>query len=229
MIEVLYSDNHILAVLKPAGVPVVPDASEDFSVLEMAKSWVKSEFQKSGNVFLGVVHRLDRPVSGIVVFARTSKGAARLSKSWKDGEVKKWYQAFSCSPWSQEKMEGEIEQWLWKDGKKNKVHLVTESREGAKLAKTRWVLAAQENGNTFLWLEAVTGRAHQLRVACQSLQAPLAGDLKYGAENPYADGRRIGLHAARLEFPHPTRDENISITADAVFWPSIAADTMPPA
>jgi 23S rRNA pseudouridine1911/1915/1917 synthase len=76
MIEVLYSDNHVLAVLKPAGVPVVPDASEDFSVLEMAKSWVKSEFQKSGNVFLGVVHRLDRPVSGIVVFARTSKGAA---------------------------------------------------------------------------------------------------------------------------------------------------------
>ncbi len=229
MIEVLYSDNHVLAVLKPAGVPVVPDDSGDPSLLEGAKAWVKKEFEKPGKVFLGVVHRLDRPVSGIVVFARTSKGAARLSKAWQEGKVKKGYQGFSEQDWPSEKMQGELEQWLWKDGKKNKVHVVKEATEGSKRAKTKWMIAAQEKGKTFLWLEPVTGRSHQLRVACQSLLASLAGDLKYGATSPYADGRRIGLHAARLEFPHPTRDESISITADAVFWPSMAADTMPPA
>ena len=222
MLKVLHVDNHVLVVYKEAGVPVVPDSSGDPSLLEEAKVWVKKGYQKPGEAFLGVVHRLDRPVSGLVVFGRTSKGAARLSKAWQDGQVTKRYQGMSL----QAPLEpiGQMEQWLLKDGGKNKVQVVSPESPKSKRALTQWRAVGEINGQHFLWLEPTTGRPHQLRVACRSLNAPLAGDLKYGATSPLGDGRRIALHAARLEFPHPTREERICISSDADFWPTSLPD-----
>ncbi|MCH2112911.1 MAG: RluA family pseudouridine synthase [Planctomycetes bacterium] len=213
--EPLHADNHVLAFEKPGGIPVVPDSSGDESLLDIAKSWVKVTAQKPGKVFLGVVHRLDRPVSGVVVFGRTSKGAARLSDAWRRGDVQKEYLGLveGALPQSQ----GEVRQWLWKDRTKNRVHVASANREGAKEAVTRYRVLWESAGRSLVSLEPVTGRAHQLRVAMASLGTPLQGDLKYSAQDARADGM-IALHAARLEFPHPTLGERVSITAAPPMW-----------
>ncbi|MHC4379467.1 MAG: RluA family pseudouridine synthase [Planctomycetota bacterium] len=211
-------DNHLLVVRKPACQPIVPDDSGDLSLLEEGKAWVKKEFDKPGNVFLGVVHRLDRPVSGVVVFARTSKGASRLSKAWQEHAVEKTYLA-----WSREQpqpglgQDGEWQQWLWKDRERNRVFVG--KRDGAKHAITSWRILKQGDRGTLLELKPKTGRAHQLRVACATAGMPLAGDLKYGADTPLKD-RSIGLHASRLVFPHPTRDETVDLCAEPPQWAS---------
>lgn len=219
--HVLHCDNHILAVGKPAGWPIVPDASGDPSLYDWAKNWIKREFNKPGEVFLGVVHRLDRPVSGVVVFGRTSKGADRLSRAWREGRVCKEYEAWTEAPpantCGSRLVVGETcerEQWLWKDRERNIVRLVAPETEGAKLARTRVEVLAIDDG-LHLKLEPITGRSHQLRLLCaHGLRAPIRGDLKYGAQQAMA-GRRIALHATRLRFPHPTRDEEIALE-----WPT---------
>lgn len=217
--QVLHCDNHVLALAKPAGMPVVPDASGDLSLLDWGKAWVKREYDKPGEVFLGVVHRLDRPVSGIVAFGRTSKGADRLSRAWREAAVQKEYEARTDPPKPgragadlQPGDSGELEQWLWKDRERNQVHAVEADRAGAKHAHTRYrVLAVLPDGGLHLALEPVTGRSHQLRLACAvGLGAPIRGDLKYGARQALPS-RCIDLHAARLRFPHPTRDEEICL------------------
>lgn len=201
-LAVLHADNHLLAVEKLAGEPVVPDESGDLSLLERAKEWVKREHHKPGEVFLGVVQRLDRPVSGVVLFARTSKAASRLAEQFRSRAVRKLYFAVSeRAPRGGE--QGELEQWLLKDGDENTVAVVGEGTVGAQLAKTRWRVAGRADGLIHLELEPLTGRPHQLRVACAALGAPLLGDLKYGAREALSD-RSIGLHAAELEVQHPT-------------------------
>lgn len=219
--HVLHCDNHIFAVGKPAGWPIVPDASGDRSLYDWAKDWIKAEFDKPGDVFLGVVHRLDRPVSGVVVFGRTSKGADRLSRAWRENRVCKEYEAWTDPPPANTQgsrlVVGETcerEQWLWKDRERNIVRLVAPETEGAKLARTRFEVLAIDDG-LHLKLEPITGRSHQLRLLCaHGLRAPIRGDLKYGALQAMA-GRRIALHATRLRFPHPTRDEEIALE-----WPT---------
>ncbi len=221
--EVVHCDNHVLVVVKPAGLPVVPDASGDPSLLEWAREWVRVEYAKPGEVFLGVVHRLDRPVSGLVAFGRTSKGASRLSAAWRDGQVEKHYLGFSRQGGSTVGEHGVVEQWLLKDRERNRVRVLAPPASGsarphtdARWARTRWRVVEAQPGATRLELEALSGRAHQLRVACASLGLPLAGDLKYGATESLAD-RRIGLHAERLSFPHPTRDERLEFHSPAPF------------
>ncbi len=209
-LKVLHSDNHLLGVLKPAGVPIVPDSSGDRSLLEMAKDWVKVEFNKPGEVFLGVVHRLDRPVSGVVLFARTSKAAARLSESWRKNEVEKYYWAIGNGTIDADS--GELTQHLFKDRDRNQVRIVGEGFEGAKLARTCWKILGREKGRVFLEMEPITGRSHQLRIAARHLGATLLGDLKYGSEQALSD-RSIALHAWRLNVPHPTREERVEIIA----------------
>ena len=207
---VLHADNHLLAVAKPAGVPTVPDASGDESLLERAKAWVKAAKAKPGAVYLGVVQRLDRPVSGVVVFARTSKAAARLTAAFKTRDVVKVYRAVGAG--SPREEEGELAQWLQKDHARNVVRALPAEREGAQRAVTRWrVLAragAGETARVLLELLPETGRSHQLRVAAASLGCPLLGDLKYGARAPLPD-KSIALHARELELPHPTRGERV--------------------
>lgn len=211
-LTVLFSDNHLLAVAKPAGLPTVPDASGDESLLERAKAWVKREKGKPGAVYLGVVHRLDRPVSGVVVFARTSKAAARLSEAFRGRTVEKRYWGVSAR--EPREVAGELEQWLLKDHERNRVRVVEGERPGALLARTRWRLLATEGSGAarrvLLELVPETGRPHQLRVAAATLGCPLLGDLKYGASEPLPD-QSVALHARELVLPHPTRAESVRL------------------
>jgi len=213
--RVLFVDNHVLVVEKPAGLPVVPDSSGDESLLERARAWVKQEYGKPGNVFLGVVHRLDRPVSGVVVFARTSKGASRLSQAFRSRAVEKlyWGVGAGAPPGS----EGVLEQWLWKDEARNVVRVLAGERPGALQARTRWRVLqrrAEDGPRCLLELRPETGRPHQLRVAAASLGCPLLGDLKYGARAPLPD-KSIALHAHALAFPHPTKPTGLRFECDA--------------
>lgn len=209
-LEVLHCCNHVLGVVKPAGVPVVPDSSGDRSLLDEAKAFLKREFDKPGEVFLGVVHRLDRPVSGVVCFGRTSKGAARLSESFRVGAAEKSYVAVTSRPVREDR--GVVEHWLLKDASRNTVRVVEPGTPGAKLATTRYERAADRGGRSLVRLTPVTGRSHQLRVAMASLGAPLCGDLRYGAEAALPD-RSVALHALALEVQHPTRPEAVSLRA----------------
>lgn len=215
-LQVLYHDNHLLVVQKPACQPIVPDASGDVALLDDAKAWVKREYRKPGAVFLGVVHRLDRPVGGVVVFARTSKAASRLSAAWQRHEVRKTYLGWSRvqAPETMAR-QGEWRQWLWKDRERNRV--IIGQRDGAKEAVTDWSVEAVSDRGTLLNLMPRTGRAHQLRVASASAGLVLAGDLKYGADAPLAD-RSVGLWATALEFKHPTRDETMRFEAPRPAW-----------
>ena len=200
-LDVLFVDNHVLAVAKPAGLGVVPDDSGDASLLDLAKTWIAAKFDKPGDVFLGVVHRLDRPVSGVVLFARTSKAASRLSLQFRTRAAHKLY--FGVSRDVPRDEAGALEHWLLKDVEHNRVRVVDGQTPGAHLARTSWRVVARERDGVQLDLIAHTGRTHQLRVAMQSLGCPLLGDLKYGAERPLHD-KSIALHAGELEIEHPT-------------------------
>ena len=209
-LRVLFCDNHLLVVAKPAGMPAVPDASGDESLLDRAREWVRIEFAKPGAVFLGVVHRLDRPVSGVVVFARTSKSAARLAPQWRARTACKIYWgvcgAIPSAP------AGACEQWLVKDRDANRVRIAPAGSADSKHAVTRWRVLEQRAGRALVELVPKTGRPHQLRVCAASLGAPLVGDLKYGAREPLDDAS-IALHARSVEFDHPTRGERMTFAA----------------
>lgn len=210
-LEVLACDNHLLVVVKPAGVATVPDESGDESLLDQAREWVRREFAKPGNVFLGVVHRLDRPVSGLVCFARTSKGAARLAAAFRTRAVEKTYLGIGAGAPREDA--GTLEQLLLKDEVKRRVTVLPPGarRPGARAASTRWRVLARAGGHTLLELVPETGRPHQLRVAAATLGCPLLGDLKYGAAEALPD-RSVALHAAALVLPHPTRAETLRFT-----------------
>lgn len=203
-LDVLYADNHLLVVAKPACVPTAPDSSGDASLLELAKAWVKREHAKPGAVYLGLVHRLDRPVSGVVCFARTSKAASRLSESFRARRVQKLYLGVVAGEPSAPR--AVLEQWLVKDEATNRVRVAREGAPGAQRAVTRIRLLRSAAGESLVALEPETGRPHQLRLACAALGAPLLGDLKYGAREPLPD-QSIALHASALELEHPTRRE----------------------
>lgn len=207
---VLFADNHLLVVAKPAGLPTVPDDSGDESLLDRARAWVKQEKHKAGAVYLGVVQRLDRPVSGVVVFARTSKAAARLTEAFRGRTVEKLYWGVGAG--EPQGLEGTLEQWLLKDHERNLVRALATERPGAQLARTRWRVlqrgGAGRARRVLLEFRPETGRSHQLRVAAATLGCALLGDLKYGAESPLAD-KSIALHARELVLPHPTKGERV--------------------
>jgi 23S rRNA pseudouridine1911/1915/1917 synthase len=200
-IEVVYEDNHLLIVSKPACVPTVPDSSGDTSLLDWGKMYLKRTRNKPGNVFLGVVHRLDRPVSGIVCFAVTSKAASRLSEELRAHMMIKTYLAMTKGrPPSRQ---GILEHMLKKDRARNIVHICPEDA-GGKFARTSWRLLDTRDDISLLELRPTTGRPHQLRVQCASMGCPLLGDVKYGAREALPD-LSIGLHAYKIGLLHPTR------------------------
>jgi 23S rRNA pseudouridine1911/1915/1917 synthase len=211
-LEILHSDNHLLVVVKPSGVPAVPDETGDESLFDRAKEWVRQEFEKKGDVFLGIVHRLDRPVSGVMVFARTTKGASRLSEQFRTRVAHKSYWGVGAGDAPAES--GALSQWLVKDARTNTVRVETRPSRAAKQAITRWKVLERRNGRTLYQLEPETGRPHQLRVACAALGTPLLGDLKYGAPEPLPD-KSIALHAFALEIEHPTLRTRLRLTAGA--------------
>ena len=204
-LEVLHADNHVLAVSKPAGVPVVPDASGDESLFDAARAWLERERAKPGAAWLGVVHRLDRPVSGVVIFACTSKAAARLSEQFRAKSVRKLY--WGVGEDAPHARSGTLTQLLVKDERSNRVREARPGEVGARPATTEWkAIRTQGLGDsrrTLLELVPLTGRPHQLRAAAAAIGSPLVGDLKYGARAALPD-RTIALHARRLEIEHPT-------------------------
>ena len=207
-IRVLYEDNHLLVVEKPANVPVQADASGDEDLLTACKGYVKEKYQKPGEVYLGLVHRLDRPVGGVMVFARTSKAAARLTEQFSAHRAEKRYAAVveGSAPG-----EGRLSDFLWKDERTNTTSVVPEGTAGAKLAKLSYRTLAREKGLSLLDVSLQTGRPHQIRVQLSHSGLPIRGDQRY---NPNAKaGEQIRLWAYALTIAHPTLKEPMTFYA----------------
>lgn len=222
MIDVLYEDNHCLVLNKPAGLLAQGDVTGESTILDVARSYLKTRYAKPGNVFVGLVHRLDRPVSGVVLLARTSKAAARLSEQFRRGTVEKRYWAIAEGDCREES--GEWTDTLWKDETRNRVEVVATGMAGGREARLLFRVLSREAGRTTFELRPLTGRSHQLRVQLASRGWPIVGDRKYGAVSTLTalDGQpRVALHAARLTFSHPTRREVISVDAPVpADWPA---------
>ncbi len=216
--EILYEDNHCLAVVKPGGVLSTHYEGREETLDRAVKAYLKEKYHKPGNVFLGIVHRLDRPVSGVLLFARTSKAAARLAQQFREGTVEKVYWAIVEGDVSQSA--GTLDDWLRKDKNRCRVEIVEPSfrgepgasATGARQALLHYHRRAGHGGLTWLEVRPQTGRTHQLRVQLAHHGHPIYGDAKYGAIHTF--GRAIGLHARALTFLHPIRNEPITLTAD---------------
>lgn len=208
-LAVLYEDNHCLAVVKPARVLVAGDRTGDESLLELAKAYLKTKYRKPGAVYLGLVHRLDRPVSGVVLLARTSKAASRLSEQFRRGTVNKVYQALVEG--RLEPAEGELSDWLLKDQTTNIVRTAAPHAAGAKLSRLRYRTLEIGRNLTLVEVQPLTGRSHQIRVQLATAGHPICGDGKYGSR--HSGGGEIALHAAALTFEHPTSHEPTTIAA----------------
>lgn len=206
MIDVLYEDNHLLVVRKPQNIPTQEDQSKDADLLNMCKQYIKEKYNKQGNVYLGLVHRLDRPTGGIIVFARTSKSAQRLSEQIKNGTFKKAYLAV---------VEGKpreniahLTHYLKKDEKNNKVYICPELETGAKRADLEYSVVAFKDKLTLLNITLLTGRSHQIRVQLSTIGCPIVSDIKYGAKLKIT--KNLSLWAYKLSFVHPTTKEILS-------------------
>lgn len=215
ILEVLYVDNHILAVNKPAGLLTQPTHLCQTSLETLAREWVKDTYKKPGNVFLEAVHRIDKPVSGVVVFARTSKGLSRLTKAIRERHCKKLYLAIveGSLPDSQ----GILEDYLVHDD--FRARITTKNEPGAKLARLQYNVLESKNGRLFLEITLETGRYHQIRAQFAARGCPIYGDQKYGSRSPHHPGV-IALHHHRLSILHPVKDESLVITAPLPpYWP----------
>jgi 23S rRNA pseudouridine1911/1915/1917 synthase len=212
-LTVLYEDNHLIAVHKASGLLVQADASRVPSLMDLTRDYIRKKYRKPGNVFLGLVHRLDRPVAGVVLFAKTSKAASRISEQLRSRTVEKTYRALvhgKVKPPS-----GSLLSFLEKGEKK--VRLVEAPAPEAKKAYLSYRTLRSVEGKTLLEIRLHTGRKHQIRAQLAGLGHPVEGDLKYGA--PYAlSGGQIRLLALSLAFKHPTRDERITIQAHPPDW-----------
>ena len=213
-LTVLYEDNHCLAVLKPAGLLTAGDKTGDVSLLELARQYIKEKYRKRGNVFLGVVHRLDRPVSGVVLFARTSKAAARLSEQFRAGAVTKVYHAWVEG--TPKQADGEMSDLLVKDPQRNVVRTVPKGTRGSQRAVLEYRVLKRLATRTLLEIRPRTGRGHQIRVQLASRGLPIVGDSKYGAHQRFAGC--IALHAAALTFDHPVRREPVTVRSPRLSW-----------
>jgi 23S rRNA pseudouridine1911/1915/1917 synthase len=209
-IPILYEDNHLLVVEKPVNIPVQADISNDSDLLTILKEDIKIRYQKPGNVYLGLVHRLDRPVGGVMVFAKTSKAASRLSDVIRRDALERNYLAVVRGV--PEKKQGKLEHYLWKDTQKNIVHAVSPKRKDAKKALLSYETIGSRDGLSLLSVRLHTGRSHQIRVQFAATGLPLYGDQKYG-QQVNKPGQQIALWANALSFPHPTTKETKTFTA----------------
>ena len=209
-LEILYEDNHCLAIAKPGGWASAHFQGNEATLDQAVKVYLKAKHRKPGNVFLGVVHRLDKPVSGVLLFARTSKAAARLAAQFREGTVEKVYWAV---------IEGELaasagtfEDWLVRDRAAGRVDVADPHAPGARQALLHFHRKAVGGGLTWLELRPQTGRRHQLRVQLAHRRHPIYGDAKYGSVHTFDRG--IALHARALTFLHPVRYEPVTLTAE---------------
>jgi 23S rRNA pseudouridine1911/1915/1917 synthase len=209
-LQILFEDNHCLAVVKPAGIPSTHYQAKEETLDRAVKAYLKEKYQKPGNVFLGIVHRLDKPVSGVLLFARTSKAAARLAEQFREGSIEKIYWAVVDGEVAT--AAGSLEDWLKKDQDAGRVEVVEPDQEGARQALLHFQRRGSHGGLTLLELRPQTGRTHQLRVQLAHHGHPIYGDAKYGSIHIF--DRAIALHARALTFLHPIRYEPITLTAD---------------
>ena len=207
---VVYEDNHIIVVSKTASEIVQGDKTGDTPLSEMVQQYLKEKYNKPGNVFIGVTHRLDRPVSGLVVFAKTSKALARLNDMFRNGEVKKTYWAIVKE--RPEELEGELVHWLVRNEKQNKSYAYDKEKPNSKKAILRYKLIGHSQNYHLLEVDLQTGRHHQIRCQLAKMGCPIKGDLKYGSPRSNPDGS-ICLHARRVTFVHPVSKEVIDLTA----------------
>ncbi len=209
--EILYEDNHIIAVNKAVGEIVQGDKTGDRPLSEQLKDYLKEKYNKPGNVFVGVVHRIDRPTSGVVIFAKTSKALSRLNEMLKSHtEVGKTYWAIVQG--KAPLQEGRLENWLWRNENQNKSYVVKPETKNAKQAILTYTTLAEGNRYSLLEVQLQTGRHHQIRCQLAALGCPIKGDLKYGAKRSNPDGG-ICLHARAIEFVHPVTKELVRIVA----------------
>ena len=204
-LKVIYEDNHLLVVFKPHRLLIQGDHSKDPTLFKQACSWLKEKYQKPGNVYLGLIHRLDRPASGIVVFAKTSKAASRLSEQFREKSVKKIYHLLvegqpvrdsgKCIHYLSDPLEGRAE-------------VFETEKEGTKRAELNYRVIDSKNGGSLVEVELVTGRRHQIRAQMSSLGHPLWGDGRYGSKTPFVEGS-IALVAGEISFSHPTKTERM--------------------
>lgn len=208
--RVVYEDNHIIIVYKESGEIVQGDKTGDTPLSDIVKDYIKEKYQKPGNVFLGVVHRLDRPVSGLVVFARTSKALSRLNEMFRTGDVHKTYWAITKNMPAIE--EDRLEHWLVRNEKQNKSYAYTKEKPGAKKAVLEYKMIGRTDNYSLLEVRLLTGRHHQIRCQLAAMGCPIKGDLKYGAQRSNPDGS-ISLLSHRVEFVHPVSKERIDVTS----------------
>lgn len=222
--NVIYEDNHIIAVNKAVGEIVQADKTGDAPLSDAVKAYIKHKYQKPGDVFLGVTHRLDRPTTGIVLFARTSKALARLNDMFRSHDlIKKTYWAIVQG--KPPVPEARLENWLIRREAQNKTFVVNQGTKDARLAILEYHTLASGDRYTLLEINLLTGRHHQIRCQLAALGCPVRGDLKYGAKRSNPDGG-ISLHARKIEFIHPVSKQNIVITApppDDNLWNSLTS------
>ena len=208
--EVVYEDNHIIVVNKQPGEIVQGDKTGDRPMSEMLKEWLKEKYAKPGNVFCGVVHRLDRPVGGLVIFAKTGKGLTRMNELFRNGGVKKTYWAITKN--MPPEQEGTLAHYITTRERINKSYASPTPRKGAVKAVLKYRVIASSERYHLLEINLLTGRKHQIRVQLSAIGCPVKGDLKYGAERSNPDGS-ISLLARRIEFDHPVSKQHIDLTA----------------
>ena len=211
MINIVYEDNHLLIVEKPINIPVQADSSKDKDLLTLLKEYIKEKYNKPGDVYLGLVHRLDRPVGGVMVFARTSKAASRLSNELRKQQIYRKYKAIIRGTLPNK--QGELVDYLYKDRKKNLVSVVSSKNKDGKKAILEYKVLSKKDNLSMLEVELKTGRSHQIRVQLANQGTPLYGDQKYG-EHVNKHGQQIALWASSLSVKHPTKDEMITVESE---------------
>lgn len=209
-VEVLYEDNHLIAVNKPAGLAVQGDITGDEHLLNLVGDYIAEKYQKPGKAFVGLIHRLDRPVSGVVLLARTSKALARMNEQFREKSTRKIYHALTAELPPAE--EATLVHYLGKDSNTHRALTYLKPKAGAKEAILHYRHAGMIGKNHLLEIELETGRFHQIRAQLSKAGMPILGDVKYGAGQPLPD-RSIGLHARELQFTHPVTRESVRISA----------------
>ncbi len=208
--EILFEDNHVIVVLKPQNVASCPDESEDANMLDLVKEYLRVRYRKPGNAYVGLVHRLDRPTGGVMVFAKTSKAAARLSEQMRTGDFEKKYLAVLVGAPHEER--GKLVNWLKKNAVNNTVYLCPQGTDGAKLASLDYAVLAKAEGLALTEIKLHTGRSHQIRVQTAGISHPVYGDMRYGGEK--AQKGKLALWAYSLSFTHPVTHERLRFLAE---------------
>lgn len=220
---ILYEDNHIIAINKSAGEIVQGDKTGDVPLVEKVREYIREKYQKPGNVFIGSPHRLDRPTSGVVLFAKTSKALTRLNDMFRDHKaIKKTYWAIVARN-DRVIEQGRLENYLFRNEQKNKTYIVNPNTDGAKLAILTYRVAAKSERYELIEIELETGRHHQIRCQLSAIGLPIKGDLKYGAKRSNKDGS-ISLHARQIEFIHPVSKQLLKIIAPVpkdILWETL--------